>query len=166
MWLSICGNLLAFVHTREVGVSLRNVVSRTFPHFSQSMLTPMPWFRILWNELYGVLYHFIYAVYWLGINTNVISWYRTILGHVWSAYFIQYRFDLHSEVIRFAGHTIGPLCLRCRWIAQQPTALTIWLIRRWWEAEPLPFCFHSPIMCTVCPSVFPRKCAYCHSRGW
>ena len=26
---------------REVGVSSRNVVSRTFPHFSQSMLTPM-----------------------------------------------------------------------------------------------------------------------------
>ena len=33
--------MLAFVRTREVGVSLRNVVSRTFPHFSQSMLTPM-----------------------------------------------------------------------------------------------------------------------------
>ena len=30
-----------FVWTREVGVSSRNVVSRTFPHFSQSMLTPM-----------------------------------------------------------------------------------------------------------------------------
>ena len=27
--------------TREVGVSSRNVVLRTFPHFSQSMLTPM-----------------------------------------------------------------------------------------------------------------------------
>ena len=40
MW--ICGILLAFVCTREVGVSSRNVVSRTFPHFSQSMLTPMP----------------------------------------------------------------------------------------------------------------------------
>ena len=37
----ICGILLAFVRTREVGVSSRNVVSRTFPHFSQSMLTPM-----------------------------------------------------------------------------------------------------------------------------
>ena len=37
----ICGILLAFVSTREVGVSSRNVVSRTFPHFSQSMLTPM-----------------------------------------------------------------------------------------------------------------------------
>ena len=37
----ISGILLAFVRTREVGVSSRNVVSRTFPHFSQSMLTPM-----------------------------------------------------------------------------------------------------------------------------
>ena len=37
----ICGILLAFVRTREVGVSSRNVVSRSFPHFSQSMLTPM-----------------------------------------------------------------------------------------------------------------------------
>ena len=37
----ICGILLAFVRTCEVGVSSRNVVSRTFPHFSQSMLTPM-----------------------------------------------------------------------------------------------------------------------------
>ena len=37
----VCGILLVFVHTREVGVSSRNVVSRTFPHFSQSMLTPM-----------------------------------------------------------------------------------------------------------------------------
>ena len=37
----ICGILLAFVRTREVGVSSRKVVSRTFPHFSQSMLTPM-----------------------------------------------------------------------------------------------------------------------------
>ena len=36
----ICGVLLAFVRTREVGVSSLNVVSRTFPHFSQSMLTP------------------------------------------------------------------------------------------------------------------------------
>ena len=37
----ICGILLACVRTREVGVSSRNVVSRTFPHFSPSMLTPM-----------------------------------------------------------------------------------------------------------------------------
>ena len=36
-----CGILLAFVHTREVGVSSRNVISHTFPNFSQSMLTPM-----------------------------------------------------------------------------------------------------------------------------
>ena len=35
------GILLAFVHAREVGVSSRNLVSRTFPQFSQSMLTPM-----------------------------------------------------------------------------------------------------------------------------
>ena len=40
----ICGILLAFVHTREVGASLLNVVSRTFPRFSQSMLTPMALF--------------------------------------------------------------------------------------------------------------------------
>ena len=30
------------MRTREVGVSSRNVVSRTLSHFSQSMLTPMP----------------------------------------------------------------------------------------------------------------------------
>ena len=35
------GILLAFVHAREVDVSSRNLVSRTFPQFSQSMLTPM-----------------------------------------------------------------------------------------------------------------------------
>ena len=35
---------LAFVHAREVGASSRNVVSRAFPHFSQSMLTPMVYF--------------------------------------------------------------------------------------------------------------------------
>ena len=40
--MDICGILLAFVRTREVAVSSRNVVSRTFPHFSQSILTPMP----------------------------------------------------------------------------------------------------------------------------
>ena len=37
----ICGILFTFVRTREVGVSSRNIVSLTFPHFSQSMLTPM-----------------------------------------------------------------------------------------------------------------------------
>ena len=62
---------------------------------------------------------------------------------------MQYRFDLHSEVLRFAGHTIGPLFLHCRWIAKQPTALTRWLLHRRREAEPLPFYFHSPIMCIV-----------------
>ena len=35
------GILLAFVHAREVGVSSRNLASRTFPQYSQSMLTPM-----------------------------------------------------------------------------------------------------------------------------
>ena len=34
----ICSILLAFVRTREVGVSSRNVVSRTSPHFSHSMM--------------------------------------------------------------------------------------------------------------------------------
>ena len=33
--------LLALVRARKVGASSQNVVSRTFPHFSQSMLTPM-----------------------------------------------------------------------------------------------------------------------------
>ena len=33
--------MIAFVHPHEVGVSSRNVVSRTFRHFSQSMLTAM-----------------------------------------------------------------------------------------------------------------------------
>ena len=36
------GILLGFVHAREVGVSSRNLVSRTFPQFFRSMLTPMP----------------------------------------------------------------------------------------------------------------------------
>ena len=35
------GILLGFVNAREVGVSSRNLVSRTFPQFFQSMLTPM-----------------------------------------------------------------------------------------------------------------------------
>ena len=46
---------------------------------------------------------------------------------------------------------------------EQPTALTIWFLHRWWEAEPLPFYFHCPRMCMV---VFHRKCVYCHSRLW
>ena len=37
-YVVFCSN---FVCTRKVGVSSRNVVSRTFPHLSQSMLTPM-----------------------------------------------------------------------------------------------------------------------------
>ena len=35
------GILLGFVNAREVGVSSRNLVSRTFPQFFKSMLTPM-----------------------------------------------------------------------------------------------------------------------------
>ena len=35
------GILLGFVNAREVGVSSRNLVSRTFPQFVQSMLTLM-----------------------------------------------------------------------------------------------------------------------------
>ena len=123
----------------------------------------LPVFRIVWNEWYCVLYYFNCAVYWLGINTNVISWYRTIVGHVWSAYFMQYRFDLHSEVLRFAGHTTGPFFLHCRLIAQQPTAFTRWHLRRWWEAEPLSLYCHSPWMCIVChitPMVCFRENAY------
>ena len=42
----MCGTgssiLLGFVNAREVGVSSRNLVSRTFPQIFQSMLTPMP----------------------------------------------------------------------------------------------------------------------------
>ena len=41
----MCGTgssiLLGFVNAREVGVSSRNLVSRTFPQIVQSMLTPM-----------------------------------------------------------------------------------------------------------------------------
>ena len=41
----MCGTgssiLLGFVNAREVGVSSRNLVSRTFPQIFQSMLTPM-----------------------------------------------------------------------------------------------------------------------------
>ena len=40
MDIILCGILLAFVRARKVGVTSRNVVSRTFPHFSQAMLTP------------------------------------------------------------------------------------------------------------------------------
>ena len=32
----------------------------------------------------------------------------------------------------------------------QPTALKIWLLHRWREAEPLPFYFHCPRMCMEC----------------
>ena len=41
--MCMCGSviLLAILHAREVGVSSRNLVSRTFPQFYQSMLTPM-----------------------------------------------------------------------------------------------------------------------------
>ena len=35
------GILLEFVRARKVGVSSRNLVSRTFPQFFQSMLTAM-----------------------------------------------------------------------------------------------------------------------------
>ena len=35
------GILLAFVHAREVGVSSRHLVSRTFPHCIHYMLTAM-----------------------------------------------------------------------------------------------------------------------------
>ena len=58
-------------------------------------------------------------------------------------------FDLHSEELRVARHTTGPLFLHCLWITEQPTALTIWFLHRWWEAEPLPFYFHCPRMCMV-----------------
>ena len=41
----MCGTgssiLLGFVNAREVGVSSRNLVSRTFPQIFKSMLTPM-----------------------------------------------------------------------------------------------------------------------------
>ena len=43
--MCMCGTgssiLLGFVNAREVGVSSRNLVSRTFPQIFQSMLTPM-----------------------------------------------------------------------------------------------------------------------------
>ena len=66
--------------------------------------------------------------------------------------------NVHSEVLRVARHTVGSLFLHCRWITEQPTHLTIWLIRRWREAEPLPFCFHCPRMCMVV--FFFRENAY------
>ena len=40
-------------------------------------------------------------------------------------------FDLHFEVLQVARHTVGPHDLHCRWIAEQATALKIWLVRRW-----------------------------------
>ena len=55
----------------------------------------------------------------------------------------------HSEVLRVARYTVGPLCLHCRWITELPTSLTIWVLRRWREAEPFPFYFHCPRMCMV-----------------
>ena len=41
--MCMCGTgiLLGFVNAREVGVSSRNLVSRTFPQIFRSMLTPM-----------------------------------------------------------------------------------------------------------------------------
>ena len=43
--MCMCGTgssiLLGFVNAREVGVSSRNLVSRTFPQIFKSMLTPM-----------------------------------------------------------------------------------------------------------------------------
>ena len=52
--------------------------------------------------------------------------------------------------------TVGPLFMHCRSITEQPTSLTMWLLRRWREAEPLPFYFYCPIMCMV---VFFRESA-------
>ena len=57
--------------------------------------------------------------------------------------------DLRSEVLRVVRHTVGPLFLHCRYITEQPTAVTIWLLHRWREAEPLPFYFHCLRLCTV-----------------
>ena len=60
---------------------------------------------------------------------------------------------------KFFGLPDTPLahyfCIACRWITEQPTHLTIWLLRRWREVEPLPFCFHCPRMFMVV--FFPRK---------
>ena len=53
-------------------------------------------------------------------------------------------FDFHSKLLRVVQHTVGPLFLHCRWITEQPTALIIWLLHRWWEVELLPFYFHCP----------------------
>ena len=73
---------------------------------------------------------------------------------------MQNRFDPHSEVLRFAEHTIGPLFLHCRWIAQHWNQQDGFFIVGEKQSEPLLFYFHSPIMCMVGPSVFPTKCAY------
>ena len=37
----LCLRMCTFARARNVGANLLNVVSRTFPHFSQPMLTPM-----------------------------------------------------------------------------------------------------------------------------
>ena len=58
-------------------------------------------------------------------------------------------FDFHSEVLRVARHTVGPLFSHFRWITEQPPSLKIWLLRRWREAEPLPFYLYCPRMCMV-----------------
>ena len=58
--MCMCGTgssiLLAFVHAREVGVSSRNLVSRTFPQFYQSMLTPMSDSSVENDNAAGILY--------------------------------------------------------------------------------------------------------------
>ena len=143
----------------------------TFPKIAMT-ITPLEWYR--WPKFqglahglyYGVLHCFIYAVYRLGINPNMISWYLTILRHVSPNTSCNIDLIFTPEFFGLLGHTIVLLFLHCRWIAQQPTALTKWLLRRWWEAEQLPFYVHSARILNLHGSVFPRTCACCHSRCW
>ena len=67
--------------------------------------------------------------------------------------------NVHSEVLRVARHTVGPIIFA---LPMDHRTTNNMVIRRWREAEPLPFCFHCPGMCMVV--FFPRKCVCCHSR--
>ena len=76
----VCGILLALVRTRDVGENLRNVGSRTFPHFSQSMLTPMIF-------IYASLMYFYASNYFK--HVNVFSTFECFIIH-WRFIFVYY----------------------------------------------------------------------------
>ena len=53
--MSTCVRKCTFTRACNVGANSLNVVSRTFPHFSQSMLTPMRSVELYWEYTLGPL---------------------------------------------------------------------------------------------------------------